>query len=348
MFEPKTEINVGSGGLIKLDLVTGSDEYICRVARSTSGADKNKLPEDDRGLIRYLIRHMHTTPIEFGEAVFFVRCPMDVWRQWIRTRMASVNEYSTRYRPAIDESAELGQDEWRLQSKGNRQGSDGGQVVDRWPDSWSVKVIKDYRYGDVRETRFLHDSSGQPIIEEGVMTPGEYLCSRQSEVRQCAQDVYKERLEFGVAFEVARKDLTLSTYTEAYWKCDLNNLLKFLSLRMDHHAQQEIREYANAMYELVRPHFPMLFEAFDDFDPRRGGLLLTRLDVEVIRDILGTLISDPSHPDWQSLWPDHPNWLAFEQWQRDQGRKTIRVGERDECIVKLKRLGVLPQSFTLE
>lgn len=79
-----SERRVGSDGLVKLDLVTGSDAYICRVARSTAGAEKVKLPEDDRGLLRYLVRHMHTTPVEFGEAVFFLRIQMDAWRQMVR------------------------------------------------------------------------------------------------------------------------------------------------------------------------------------------------------------------------------------------------------------------------
>lgn len=335
------EKKIGSDGLLKLVQVSGSDEFICRVARSTSGSGGIKLPQDDRALIRYLMRNAHTTPIEFAEAVFFVRVPMDTWRQWIRHRTASVNEYSTRYRTAIDEMSGLDPDEWRLQSKANRQGS-AGSVATEWPADWKTTEVR--RSGSQTPVIFQCNSKGEPLFEAGALTPGEYLTSRQGEVQKCAREVYEERLELGVAFEVARKDLPLATYTEAYWKCDLNNIFRFLSLRTHSHAQKEIRDYADAMCEMLRPHFPFCFEAFDDFDMRRGGVLLSRLEVEMMRKMLEQLIPDPTHPDWSSMLQscEPAQWADFEQWQRDQGRKTIRVGERDEAHEKFRRLGLLP------
>lgn len=268
----------------------------------------------------------------------------------------SVNEYSTRYRPAIDEAFTLGPDEWRLQSKANRQGSAGG-VVDRWPDGYRTELIKDYTPagGAAQESRWVIDPDDSPIAP-AAQTPGEYLTARQGELQAHAREVYDERLKFGVAFEVARKDLPLATYTELYWKCDLNNIFRFLSLRTHSHAQAEIRAYADAMCDLLKPHFPFCFEAFDDFDMRRGGLLLSRLEVDMIRGMLGEMLASPAYPaaladratarEQAELAARHEpaQWAEFEQWQKDQGRKTVRVGERDEALVKLRRLGLLPEA----
>jgi thymidylate synthase (FAD) len=152
----------------------------------------------------YLMRHSHTTPFEMCEIKFHLRVPMDVWRQWIRHRTANVNEYSTRYSVAVDAAEGTPPDEWRLQSIENRQGSTG----------------------------FVPKQDG------------EVLSASEAEIRNAAREVYEARLRSGVADEQARKDLARSTYTEAYWKSDLQNLLRFLNLRMDARAQQEIRRYA--------------------------------------------------------------------------------------------------------
>ena len=348
---PLTEIKVGSDGLLKLISTSGSDEFICQVARHTSGAKGIKLPPDDRALIRYLFRNGHTTPLEFAEACFFWRLPMDAWRQGVRHRTASINEYSTRYREAIDECNQLRPDEWRLQSKTNRQGSSGVLVesVDPstgWPAGYELKPVRD---GDQTvQMRFPPDGKGNPHVYPCELTPGAYLTERQEKLQEHARQVYNERLEFGVAFEVARTDLPLSTYTELFWKCDMNNILRFLSLRMHSHAQKEIREYADAMYAMLKPRFPFTIEAFDDFDHRRGAVILSRLDIEVIRGMLGQLVPDPDHPDWSSLWGGgHKQWNDHEQWLKEQGRKNTTVGERVECLAKLKRLGLVPEKTDL-
>jgi thymidylate synthase (FAD) len=349
--EEQTKIKCGSDGFLQLIDVSGSDEFICHVARHTSGSKGIKLPPDDRALIRYLIRNMHTTPIEFAEACFFWRVPMDTWRQGVRHRTASINEYSTRYREAIDECNQLDADEWRLQSKTNRQGSSGGVVQHAdptagWPEGYELKPVRD---GDQTvQMRFPPEGQGNPFVYGCDLTPGAYLTERQEKLQAHARQVYEERVAFGVAFEVARTDLPLSTYTELFWKCDLNNILKFLSLRMHSHAQKEIREYADAMYEMLKPRFPYVIEAFDDFDSKRGGLLLSRLDVEVIKGLLDQLVPDPDHPDWASLWGGgHEQWNEHENWLKGQGRKNTTVGERVECLAKLKRLGIVPEKIDL-
>ena len=176
----------------------GNDASVVQAARVSYGVGTKRVRKD-RGLIRYLLRHAHTTPFEMCEIKFHVRVPMDVWRQWIRHRTANVNEYSTRYSIAIDAAQQTGAGEWRLQSSINRQGS---------ANSCSRDV-------------------------------GDKLSAEERALQRRAREVYEARLETGVAREQARKDLPLSTYTEAYWKIDLHNLLHFLRLRMSSHANRK-------------------------------------------------------------------------------------------------------------
>ena len=201
----------------------GSQAAIVRAARVSYGAG-TKTVREDAALVRYLLRNKHTSPFEMCELVLHVRVPVDCWRQWIRTRTASVNEYSTRYSEAIDANAATLPGKWRLQSKSNKQGSDG--LLD--------------------------------------LADGEWLSSREAELQAFARQVYQERLAKGVAREQARKDLLLSNMTEAYWKIDLHNLLHFLRLRMDPHAQLEIRAYAEAIGKIVEAWMPDVWSAFRD------------------------------------------------------------------------------------
>lgn len=241
-------------GFIQVIDYMGTDKAPVNAARLTAGTLKPD--QDDRGLLRYLIRNRHSTPIEFCELVLHIRIPMDAWRQYIRHRTASVNEYSTRYSPAIDARAQTPTDGWRAQSGGNRQGS-SGFIDEKIPEDFPTR----------HSIRFD--------------TAGEYLTARENQLHELSTEIYEERLKLGVAKEVARKDLPLSTYTEAYWKCDLHNLLHFLGLRMDPHAQKEIRDYANIIGNEIVAHWcPLIWEAFNDF--RMGSLTLTRLDLIVL------------------------------------------------------------------
>jgi len=230
------KIPVLDEGFVCLVDAMGDDAAIVQAARVSYGAGTKQV-SDDRTLIRYLMRHDHTTPFEMCEVKLLVRVPMDCWRQWIRHRMASVNEYSTRYSVAIDAAHRTGPDQWRKQAASNRQGSEG--TVD-------------------------------PEI-------GRRLSQAETELHAHARDVYRQRLDAGIAREQARKDLPLSTYTEAYWKIDLHNLLHFLDLRMDEHAQEEIRAYANVIgYDIVAKWVPVTWEAFLDY--RRHATRLSRIE----------------------------------------------------------------------
>jgi thymidylate synthase (FAD) len=213
--------------------------------------------------------------------------PMDCWRQWIRHRTASINETSTRYSIAIDAAQTTPPDKWRLQAASNRQGSEG----------------------------FLDAETGAEFSAE------------EARLQQQARKEYHSRLERGIAREQARKDLPLSTYTEAYWKIDLHNLLHFLELRMDALAQREIRDYAAAIgREIVRPLFPLVWEAFEDY--RLHALDLSRLEQEVIGRLAAA----------EKLPADEESFLAA----CDTSWKSLpRCRERDECREKLIRLGLM-------
>jgi thymidylate synthase (FAD) len=219
------KFNVGSGGNVCLVDWMGDDYALAEAARVCYG-EGTKHTSSERGLIRYLMRHWHTSPFEMAELKFRVRAPMDTWRQWIRHRTANVNEYSTRYSVAIPECSRTLPGQWRLQAEDNKQGSSG----------------------------FLN-----PVY-------GDRLTARETEAQTLLREVYEERLEWGVAREQARKELPLSNYTEAYWKIDLHNLFHFLRLRRTGDAQKEIREYATIIGdEIVSKMFPHAWEAFVDY-----------------------------------------------------------------------------------
>lgn len=212
-------------GFVRVIDYMGSDESIVQAARVSYGKGTKKVNED-RGLIRYLMRHDHTTPFEMCEIKLHLRVPMDCWRQWSRHRTANVNEYSTRYSIAIDSFQVTAPREWRAQSTDNKQGSGN----------------------------FVNEVIGNDLSKE------------ESELHNRVKQVYEKRITAGIAREQARKDLPLSTYTEAYWKIDLHNLLHFLRLRMDDHAQLEIRSYATIIgNEIVKKWCPITWESFTEY-----------------------------------------------------------------------------------
>jgi len=230
-------------GFVALVDYMGSDEDVERAARVSYGYGTRRTSET-RGLIRYLRRHRHTTPSEMVELKFHCAMPIFVARQWIRTRTASVNEYSGRYsllpllfyRPAPEH--------FQPQSATNRQGRSGG----------SLEAI----YADAVE--------------------------RWERVRRLAAEQYEWLVQRDVARELARIDLPLSSYTQWYWKIDLHNLIHFLSLRADPHAQYEIRAFARVMAGMLRRVAPLSFEAWLDYD--HGGAHLSRGELAALRRLV--------------------------------------------------------------
>lgn len=240
-------VKVGNDGFIRLVDSMGDDSSIVQAARVSYGAGTKTVREDEK-LIEYLYKHKHTTPFEMVEFKFHIRVEMDTWRQWIRHRTASVNEYSTRYSVAIDSNKKA--EHWRRQSKKNKQGSSDEDIT--WPDGWTVLNVKGQWF-------LANENSTVLWTSDTVITPQTYLTHREEELHRLAREVYLERLRFDVAREQARKDLLLSNYTEAYWKIDLHNLIHFLKLRLDQKAQAEIRDYALAILSLIRPIVPTCY-----------------------------------------------------------------------------------------
>jgi thymidylate synthase (FAD) len=241
------EVKVHDHGLVALcDVMPrmvpagkSADFAIVQAARVSYGQGTRQVNED-RGLIRYLARHRHTTPFEMVEFKFHHVMPIFVARQWIRHRTANVNEYSARYSVVKDRFYKPTLENVRKQSIVNRQGGDESI------DEMTAREFCDY-------------------LARAEKVYGEY----------------EALLEKGVSRELARIALPVNVYTEWYWKCDLHNVLHFLSLRMDAHAQQEIRDYATAMFALIRPIVPIAAEAFLDY--QLGGAQLTRLELEALR-----------------------------------------------------------------
>lgn len=271
-------------GFVRVVDYMGSDQSIVQAARVSYGAGTKKVSQD-RGLIRYLMRHHHSTPFEMCEIKFHVRVPMDAWRQWIRHRTANVNEYSTRYSIAIDQAVKTLPGEWRFQSTSNKQGSEG-------------------------------------FLETGL---GNELSNEEQKLHEDIWRIYNSRIDKGVAREQARKDLPLSTYTEAYWKIDLHNLLHFLRLRMDKHAQLEIRNYAQTIgNEIVKRWVPLAWEAFEDY--RMNSKSFSGQEVELL-----------------SLIANNQNELAIEKakefgWVKFKDDKLLSNLERNEFEEKLELL----------
>ncbi len=209
----------------------------------------------------------------------------------------SVNEYSTRYSEAIDSCQKTAEGEWRIQGKGNKQGSEGFLSVDI----------------------------------------GKTLTRNESTIQNSARLIYEHRLEMGVAREQARKDLLLSTYTEAYWKIDLKNLLHFLGLRMDSHAQQEIRDYATVLGdEIVSLWVPEVYAAFNDYHTMRNAITLTAREIDIIQS-LGV---ETQNADNGSGWHTQHIAAAFGWLNKTKAGRLKKNRERSECEQKMERLGL--------
>lgn len=217
----------------------GTDASVVQAARVSYGAG-TKSVSDDRALIRYLMRHRHTTPFEMVEFKFHIRAPIYVARQWLRHRTASVNEMSARYSIIPDEF--FLPDELRKQSTSRGQG-------------------------------------GEEPFGEGSVN----LLQKQKASCDFAFHVYDELLAKDVSRELARAHLPQCTFTEFYWKIDLHNLLHFLELRIEDHAQKEVRDLANQVYECIKPIVPVTCEAFEDF--RLGAVTLSRVEIEALRSV---------------------------------------------------------------
>ncbi|MSO75005.1 MAG: FAD-dependent thymidylate synthase [Alphaproteobacteria bacterium] len=278
-----TALPVLDRGFVRLIDYMGDDGAVVQAARVSYGKGTSQV-STDRGLIRYLIRHRHTTPFEMCEIKLHVKLPIFVARQWIRHRTANVNEYSGRYsilsrefyvpdeksidtrlarlREEVDQPDLLG-DEWRqreahhlaAQSRSNKQGRD--DLLSPEEAAEAVRLIRaESRRAYTNYEKLLNEHAGESIDPNAK----------------------------GLARELARMVLPTNFYTEWYWKTDLHNLLHFLSLRADRHAQYEIRVYAEVIADIVKRWAPLTYEAFEDYV--MGGVRLSALDVAVLKRLL--------------------------------------------------------------
>ena len=228
-------------GFVKLLDVMGDDEEVENSARISYGEGTRKVNQT-RNLIRYLMRHKHTSPFEMCEVKFHLKLPIFVMRQLVRHRTANLNEYSGRYSVMSNEFYLPEGDYLAKQSTTNSQGR-----------------------GEVLEQQGLLQFEFNRIYDGASMA-------------------YQVLLEHDLSREVARALLPVANYTECIWKIDLHNFFHFVKLRSDSHAQREIRDYADAMYELVKPNFPLCCEAFEDYI--QGATTFSKQEMGVIKELL--------------------------------------------------------------
>ena len=242
-------------GFVRVIDYMGDDSAIVQSARVSYGKGTKKI-SNDQGLIKYLMRHRHSTPFEMCEIKFHIKLPIFVARQWIRHRTANVNEYSARYSILDKEFYIPSIENLAAQSTVNNQGR--GEVLSSDEASNVISILKtDAEQTYANYETLLNESSEGGILDES---------------------------KSGIARELARMNLTLNTYTQWYWKIDLNNLLHFLALRADDHAQYEIRIYADAMLDIVNKWVPITYSAFDDY--RVGGTELSAKEVNFLKKLI--------------------------------------------------------------
>lgn len=281
-----TRFPVLDHGFVQLVDCMGSDQAIEDNARISYQTGTRKINET-RGLLRYLMRHRHSTPFESAYLKFHIKLPIFVERQWARHRMHSWNEVSARYSELPEEYYVPETDAIRQQSKVNKQGRE--EPLDIADAMIFQRVAK--------------------------------------EAAKCEFEIYHQRLNDGVARELARINLPLSTYTEKMWSGNLHNLLHFLSLRMDSHAQWEIRQYANIIgNEIVAKLFPLTWEAFAQY--RLEAMQLSYLEIQVIQRGM------------HKCMEAHGNF-GIEDFTNAANEIIENKREREECLAKLKTLGLL-------
>jgi thymidylate synthase (FAD) len=242
-------------GFVRVIDYMGDDSAIVQAARVSYGRG-TRAANEDRGLIRYLMRHRHSTPFEMCEVKYHVKLPIFVARQWIRHRTSNVNEYSARYSILDREFYIPAPENLAAQSSTNRQGR--GEVLE---GAEAARVLDLLREDATRN----YDHYVEMLNED-----------EDGNVRDPSRQ--------GLARELARMNLTLNAYTQWYWKCDLHNLFNFLALRADSHAQFEIRAFAEAMLGTVEAWVPMAYAAFRDY--RLGAVTLSSQMLGIVRRML--------------------------------------------------------------
>jgi len=249
-------IRVLDHGFVRVVDYMGDDAAVVQAARVSYGRGTRRV-QDDAGLIRYLMRHWHSTPFEMCEIKLHVKLPIFVARQWIRHRTANVNEYSARYSVLDREFYVPAPEHLAAQSRANRQGR--GETL---PPDEAARVLEVLR-------------------EDAERCHGDYVWLLNEDAEGAPIDPQRT----GLARELARMNLTLNTYTQWYWKIDLHNLMHFLRLRADPHAQYEIRAYADVLSDMMARWVPTVHRAYLDY--RQNAVALSAPALEVVKRLVG-------------------------------------------------------------
>jgi thymidylate synthase (FAD) len=303
------ELKVLDHGFVRLVDYMGSDAAIVQAARVSYGKGTKKLSED-RGLIRYLMRHRHTTPFEMCEIKLHVKLPIFVARQWVRHRTANINEYSARY--SILEKEFYVPDRAYLEKLQEETRQEKAQSLGQ-DDLFESRQSTDKHLNVIGRQSETNRQGREPgINDEEAIDHLKIIASISSRTHGVYERLLNETASgeklnpnfSGLARELARIVLPTNYYTQWYWKTDLHNLLHFLSLRADEHAQHEIREYAHAIEQIVARWVPLAWEAFVDY--RLNSISLSRMEVELVRKLLkgeecSLADSDLSKREWKEL-----------------------------------------------
>lgn len=284
-------------GFCALKEYMGSDESIERAARVSYGKG-TRGKSDTRNLIRYLMKHGHTSPFEMAEVQFHISIPIFVMRQFIRHRTANVNEYSARYSEVPEIWHEPEKSRYTKQSTNNKQGSSDEEIFDN----------------NIQFHNFRYEAN--------------WRNSKQFEE-------YQRLLQSGCARELARIDLPLSTYTYFYWKCDLHNLFHMLRLRLDEHAQYEIRVLAGVIAGIVKELYPLSWEAFEDY--KLNSVNFTQKEITLLNEMIHT--NDMDDHELEGM----DDWLSLSK--REQGEFKAKLQPKQYKSYDLDLTLAKPYSF---
>ena len=344
VWKPKYH-NILNHGFVGLVDFMGDDMNIVHSARVSYGKGTKKV-NTDRGLIRYLMRHRHTTPFEMVEFMFHVKAPIFVFRQWHRHRTASINEYSGRYSVLDSDFYVPELPQTAIQSSSNRQGREASSITQE--EYLAVLAAMEQVFNDsyqAYEYMLGADDSGTIAsppdainnrrlwVEESAMKAANELRNRlvkkgEEISDEQAEEIIEEKMKEyyaanelaileddfpGLARELARIVLPVATYSQMYWKSNLKNTLHFIGLRSDPHAQWEIRQYSDAMLSLIQPYVPWAIEAFKDY--RLNGTTVSALE----KDFIKLMMKHAPEVGW--------NHDALSAWMKSNGASKREIDE---------------------
>ena len=299
-------------GFLRVVDYMGDDAAIVQAARVSYGKGTKQVSQD-RGLIRYLLRHRHTTPFEMCEIKLHLKMPIFVARQWMRHRTASINEYSARYSILPENFFTPTADELAEQSKSNAQGR-GDDFDSLMEENKSLRMFKKVRAKELADEIAKSAKNSYSLYKN--------LLNERDTKREKGEFYSPRGDEPSIAREISRVVLPLSTYTEFYWKCDLHNYLHFVTLRADSHAQKEIRDYADVMVNILEKWVPITYQAWVDY--AQEAVHFSREEHHVLKNLIQGKRARQGDTD-----------LSDREW-RELG---VKFGVQSGKVYKIKQAG---------